>query len=375
MPQATPGPEEEHVFNDDLLMHRKDSEFTRRRFPRIMHVLDNPSLRAEFAKYEKVANEAREQVRVRGFIAVVASTVALVALATRPLWPHSSWTRWPAAIIELAGMLAAIIAIGGLWSGIWKRRWLSSRLMTERLRQWHFQLIVRRGREIEASCKGEEAIAAFQENRDHWLAHFLKGYQGHLDSQFESVVNDPLEKVAWLHEYPSPYEQNSDILRDVYDAYELLRFEHQYGYAVYKLESTTNKPFWQFLKWPPNVQRAVLSGVSSSCFIAALILAALLVCADLFASSEYVEVYLRTAAIVVAIIGAALRTIEGGLGLEEEIERYREYREKISRLHDRFKHTPDDQQRLRLMEEVEYASVEEMQDFLRTHHKARFVLA
>jgi hypothetical protein len=373
--ERTPKPEAEHVFNDDLLIHRGDSEFARKRFPRIMHVLDNQSLRAEFTKYERAANEARDHVRLRGLIGVAASTLALVALATRPLWPQSAWTRWPAAIIELTGMLAAFVAIGGLWSGTWKRRWLSSRLMTERLRQWHFQLIVRRGSEIEASCKGGDAIIAFQDKREQWMIHFLKEHEGHLDSQLESAVDDPLEKIAWLHEHPSPYNSNSDVLRDVYDAYELLRFEHQYGYAVYKLETTTSKPFWQFLQWPPKVQRAVLSGVSSSCFIAALLLATLLVCADVFGSSEQLETYLRTAAIVVAIIGAALRTIETGLGLDGEIERYREYREKISRLHDRFKNTSDYQQRLRLMEELEYASAEEMQDFLRTHHKTRFVLA
>ena len=107
--------------------------------------------------------------------------------------------------------------------------------MSERLRQWHFQLIVRRGREIEASCRGEKAVATFEEDRDQWMAHFLKGYQGHLDSQLESAVNDPVEKIAWLHDHPSPYGGNSDILRDIFVAYELLRFEHQYGYAVRKV--------------------------------------------------------------------------------------------------------------------------------------------
>jgi len=119
----------------------------------------------------------------------------------------------------------------------------------------------------------------------------------------------------------------------------------------------------------------LLSEISSSFFMAALILSALLICESLFASSEIVETYLRTAAIVVALVGAALRTIQEGLGLDAEIDRYREYRQKISRLHDRFMRTTDGQHRLRLMEDLEYASVEEMQDFLRTHQKAKFVLA
>jgi hypothetical protein len=373
MSKTIPDPEEQHVFNDDLLMNRKDLDFVRMRFPRITHIFDNPSLRAEFAKYDKVANGARAKVRVYGLIAVTASTIALIATATSPLWPHAPWTRWLAAVIELSGMIAAIIAIGGIWSGKWKRRWLHSRLMTERLRQWHFQYIVRSPRDIEASCKDEEAIAAFQKKRDILLAQFLMEYKN-LDSQLESVINDPLEKIAWLHELQE-YKLNNDIFQDVYDAYELLRFEHQYGYAMFKLDSSTDKPFWRFLGWPPSMQWALLSRISSSFFMVALILSAFLICESLFASSEVVETYLRTAAIVVALVGAALRTIQEGLGLDAEIDRYREYRQKISRLHDRFKRSTHYQGRLELMDDLEYASVEEMQDFFRTHQKATFVLA
>jgi hypothetical protein len=248
--------------------------------------------------------------------------------------------------------------------------------MTERLRQWHFQLIVRCGSEVEASCKDDNAIKEFSKKRDTWLHQFLLQYQRQLDSQFETAINDPLEKMAWLHENASPYSDHSEVLQEVFDAYELLRLDHQYGYAVYKLKSTTDEPFWKFLQWPPKIQIAVLSGVSSSLFIAALALSMLLICENLFSHSDHVEVYLRTAAIAVAIIGAALRTIQDGLGLEGEIDRYREYREKIARLLDRFTQNSDDQhRRIHLMDDLEYASVEEMQDFLRTHQKARFVLA
>jgi len=155
--------------------------------------------------------------------------------------------------------------------------------------------------------------------RDQWLAHFLKGYQGHLDSQLESAISGPIDKMAWLHDLSSPYDDYTDTLHDIFDAYELLRFDHQYGYALYKLESTTNKPFWQFLKWPPSVQRAALSGISSSCFLGALILSMLLICGDLFAFPDRIEMYLRTAAIVLAIFGTALRTIQEYSGIFRKV--------------------------------------------------------
>ena len=206
-----------HTFNDDLLMNDHDLAYARSQWPQIIHVLHNPALREKFAQYEKEANDAREWVRRLGFATVASVTVALLAVATRPLWPHASWTRWPALVIELAGMVAAVVSVGGLWFGRWKHRWLESRLMTEQL-------------------------------------------------------------------------------------------------------------------------------------------------------------YVRTGAITIALIGAALRTIDTGLGLDREIERYNDYRGRTSQLCDRFKHAMDAKERLHLMEEMELASVDEMKGFLRTHHNTRFIL-
>lgn len=370
-----PSDDLQHVFNDDLLTHKNDSHFVRKRFPEIKHILDNPRLKKEFAEYDKPANKARDRVRLLGFIAVFASTAALVSLTTRPLWPHSLWNRWVAAAIELAGMAGAILAIGGLWFGSWKSRWLQNRLMTERLRQWHFQLLVNRGAEIEASCNGANAIEAFEKRRDQWLAEALRAYRGKRDSQLESVVQDPVENMVWLHVPQTTYSSNSGILREVFDAYAILRIDHQLDYSAHKLESSTNKPLWQFLQWPPRAQLTVISTASSFCFIVALVLAVFLVCVDVLALGETSEPYVRTAAVVVALLGAALRTIQEGLGLHATITRYGEYHERISRIKDRFEAISDEKERLELMRQLECASVVEMQDFLRAHHKARFVLA
>src|SRR6267378_2530575 len=143
----------DHIFNDDLLMNGQDLEYAKSQFPEVVHLLDYPRLRDKFAQYEKEANLARDRVRTLGFTAVISALFALIVVATQPLWPHSSWTRWIAVIIELGGMLAALIAAGGLWLGPWKRRWLESRLLTERVRQWHFQLILLRGRQIGSSAE------------------------------------------------------------------------------------------------------------------------------------------------------------------------------------------------------------------------------
>lgn len=180
--------------------------------------------------------------------------------------------------------------------------------MTERLRQWHFQLLVRRGREIEESCRGgPNAVAAFVDERKRWLDHFLKDHEGKLDNRLETMATKPSDGATWLHDPPTLYSSNSATLGEVFKAYEQLRMEHQYNYAVCKLLTSSDKPFWQFLQWPPAVQMAALSGTGSFCFIAALMCSAVLAYGHAFGIAEKVELYVRTATIAIALIGAALR--------------------------------------------------------------------
>jgi hypothetical protein len=368
---ALPG--HSHVFNDDLLMNDEDLEFAKSQFPEIIHVLDYPRLRGKFAEYEKEANQARDRVRQLGFTTVGSALLALIAVATKPLWPHLFWTRWVAAAIELGGMFAALIAAGGLWLGPWKQRWLESRLMTERIRQWHFQLMLLRGQQVDSSGGGADAVTRFAEERDRWFADFLQAHEGKLDAQLETLISEPRDNVAWLHAPPTTYDANSITLPHVFTVYERLRFDHQYSYGVYKLRKSTDRPLWDFLRWPATRQTAMLSGLASVCFVGALICAAALVYCHIFNVSEEIELYIRTGAIVVALVGAALRTIQDGLALDQEIERYSDYRRRTFQLRDRFNRSTNTQERLHLMAELEIAAVDELTGFLRTHHNARFV--
>src|ERR1039458_9748538 len=374
-PSVSPtAPTHEHVFNDDLLMHDEDVAYARSRFPEIIHVLDYPRLRKRFAAYETEANQARDRVRSLGFTAVVSAVLALMSIAPKPVWPHAPWTRWFALLIELGGMLSGLVAAGGMWLGPWKRRWLESRLMTERLRQWYFQLLVRRGQQIEASCNGENAVAAFNQERDRWFDDVLKAYEGKLDSRLESLANEPNQVSAWLHDPATVYGSKSAVLPQIFLVYGRLRLDHQYAFAVYKLRKVTDQPLWRFLKWPANRQSVALSGLVSACFVGALICSAALIYGHAFGIAEDVELYVRTGAIVAALMGGALRTIQEGLALDQEIERYSDYRGRTAQLRYHFNHCTEAKERLHLMAEMELASVDEMKAFLRTHYQAGFVL-
>jgi hypothetical protein len=368
-----------HVFNDDLLINedknrggKSDLEWATDLFPQIIHVLDNPELREKFSYYELKANSARDRQRAFGFTAVTAMTISLIATVTTPFWPQNSLSGFVSLVIEAMGMLAAIVAVGGLWHGNWKHRWLESRLMTERLRQWHFQILVHWGAQIENSCRGPKEIEAFKIERTRAFSAFLLDYEGHQDAKLQALVDEPEEEL-WMHEAPTSYSSSSTPLAWVFEAYERLRFRHQHGYAVHKLRESTPLSPLSFLKWPPVCQKKLLGGASSTCFVVALLCSVSLLYCQAKALPN-VGRGLGATAVLIAVFGAALRAIEQGLGINEEIERFSDYRSRISHLHERFKRTNDTKEKLHLMEELELASVDEMKSFLRTHYKAKFAM-
>lgn len=376
VPLSTPfaGPAHGHLFNGDLLMSDSDLNFVRSQFAEIIHLLDDERLRAVFAQYEAEGNTARDHVRRLGVGAVFFATLALLTIATQPAWPCTPTARWIAVLLESVGLLAALVASGGLWLGPWKQRWLESRLMTERLRQWHFQLWLKRGHEIDASVGGTKGVAEFQNKRERWLDEFLRSHEGQLDAKLQSLTSELGDADIWLHNSPSAYADKSKALPHVFQAYEQLRFDHQYSHAMHKLRRADDTPIWHFLKWPAIRQASTLSALASIGLGAALVCSVVLIYAHASKTGHHLEPTFRMGAIVAALVGLALRTVQEGLAPEEEIERYNDYRARIAQLRERFQETKDQNQRLRIMEDLERAAFDELRGFLRTHRRARFLL-
>src|ERR1700722_9557918 len=229
------------VFNDDLLTNPGDLEYAQVQFPEAFHLLDHPELRNTFAMYEKSANKARVWVRWLGFLAVAFGTIALLSGATEPLWHNLKCEEVLTIVFEFCGLGAALITGCSLWLGPWRKRWLESRFMTERLRQWQFQLLIRKGREIEALLNQPtpEALEAFKAERKKWFDDFLHDFTGKLDSRMDSLVDDPDFSNDWLLKPATNFSKNSQALNHVFEVYRRLRFNHQYDYATHKLSEYT----------------------------------------------------------------------------------------------------------------------------------------
>jgi hypothetical protein len=375
----------EQVFNDDLLMNEKDLAFAYEQFPSIAHVLDFPQLRDTFKRYERAANRARRTLRLLGFASVLFATVALLSLSTRPLWPgRDSVGDKIAFVLELGGALATVVAAGGMASGKSQRVWLECRLMTERLRQWHFQFIVRRAHLIAASCEGGTlSKERFQTDRIKLFNSFLASYEGKLPAKLTEIARDPTGSDDWLHQQPADYPAGA-VFHEICRAYKFLRFDHQCGYADYKLRDVHGEPIWRFLNWPAKCQLKLLSGVASACLAGALLASAVMI-ADhtievVTGRHDAVEINnwderVRIFAVAIAIVGAALHTLRDGLAPYREIERYNDYAARTAHLRNRFILASDGRERGQCMEQMEMESVYEMRSFIRTHQEATFLLA
>jgi hypothetical protein len=129
-------------------------------------------LRAAFLRFDRSANAAKKRGRIAGLLAIGFGMVALFPAAASP---GARWQGILAALLR--GGFDAVGLGAALYAGA-KRRWFLNRVMTERLREFHFQAFVCRRREIAASLAGPEAARAYAETREIGLHRLMVRYPG-----------------------------------------------------------------------------------------------------------------------------------------------------------------------------------------------------
>jgi hypothetical protein len=184
-----------------------------------------------------------------------------------------------------------------------------------------------------------------------------------------AVLEDESETDFRLHPCAAhgPLPGGNGTLAEIFAAYRLLRFEHQRQYADYKLRTDDSIISSSA---PRQMQLLRDTGLILILFV--------------FAAHFAVAVSVMThwqgflvlhVAIILAVIGIlALHTLAEGLQPGREVERFLRYRSTMQSLLQQFDATEQPQEKLRLMQEAERASYQEMRGFLRTNNDARYVL-
>jgi len=353
-----------------------------RRPERGVHVLDHPELRECFSLYDDPANRAKRWGRRLGVAAILLVFGALLLASVEHLLPHGSsspsfWMRlreWPtitamaSAVLGIAGALVGSI---GLLLAKRKRHWLRQRLMTERLRQFHFQELIFKLPEILTSMRNKQARDRYVQNRKAWFGTFIGAIEDKLDAEFTRITDEEGHSDVWLHEASSEDVGEVSELRPVFAAYRELRIQHQLGYANYKLSNDH-----RILSGSVRRQAAVLSTVGLFC-IALLVLAHVAVLAIvLFVPGGWPAAHsvLAIGALWIALSALALRALEEGLQPEREIERYQHYRSAVRAVLERFDNARSQAEKLLIMREMEQVAFDELRNFLITNDRSRFVM-
>jgi hypothetical protein len=385
---------EDQDFNDDLLLTEQDREKAAGRFGDLVHVLEFPELQAVFEEYNKKADRAKKARRRSGFAAIVLSVLALFGISAEPVYyslhagckceqtgigdvaavgggAESSLARPLGLMLAGRGLAGALIGFFGIWNKKYKQRWLCNRLMTERLRQFHFQTLVCQIPAILAFTEGSLCLEEIFSVRRQWLSGFLLDYEGHLPGHLQTVLDDDAEENFWLLGGPPQLllDRYDPKIEHIFDAYRLLRLQHQLQYANYKLYADE-----KILPRSSVRQRDLLSAISIGAILIIVAIHLGIAVSLGFGSPFADNPFMHVGVVWVAIAALTARALEEGLQPSREVERYIRYRATLVRLLGEYDQDPHPQSRISIMYETERAVYKEMRRFLKINEETRFAL-
>lgn len=360
------------TFNSDIFLSDQDRETGKRAFPHVFYALDNQKLREIFIGYDERANTAKSRSRRWGALAVLFATIALMIAASSSLyaqWPHEA--RRAISIVGAAcGISSVIIGSFGVMYRDRKLRWLTDRLATERLRQWHFQHYASHAGMIVRGAADAAMAEAYIAKRDRDFEAFKAEYISRLEDEFHAIVeaDDAGDGLMFNFKTDLPVGDEPH-LAEYYRAYELLRFQRQIDYC--NLLLSEKRSVW---KHSPARQTKVFSAIALFCLLAILALDSLVFLGSIADLELLGAPFFSVAGIWMAFVALSARTMEEGLQPGTEVERMRQYRLALNRSFQRYRAAHSPLERAEPMMDLENASFEEMLPFLKTNFEARFVM-
>lgn len=337
-------------------------------YPQYLFAFSDPDLQQLFSPLDKAALKAKTRARHWGLTAVGLLSVALIAAAFDILFHSQEWFNWVIILAGMAGILGVVIGFAGVMTAGAKQEWLRQRYICERIRQVHFQTLVRWAPMIiEAARSGDKT--KFLAERAKRNATFRARVVGAAKANLANIVSDNDTDGPWLvDDVPGPIPPGPDS-EAYFDALDELRIRHQLDYARMQLT-----PDARLIPRTPIERARLLSGVATFCVVAILVLHFAAIAGAVKILNEESKAWIHVLTLSLAVAALAARTIEEGLQAHHEVERYRAYSSALRIVRDRFKNARTDEEKRDALQELEEVSFEEMVNFLKSHHEARFVM-
>ena len=352
--------------NTDLLLDAGDREAFGARFQQFMFAFDDAGLRALFEPADAQAAKAKRRSRRAGVLAVVLVTMSLMVGAFSTLFIGEPWFRVLIAIAAVSAVAGLLIGWAGVLSAGARDEWLRQRYLCERIRQLHFQTLVRWAPMIVEAARRNEP------------AKFLAARLARTEKFRNRVVNPSAVKLThllseredddmWLVDGDETPMAEDELSSKYLEALEELRLRHQVNFTSLQLLS-----FWTFPPKSPLQTAKLLTGVGA--FSALLLLTLGVVGLVIDAATVRLASLTHAAMVCLAILLLAVRALEEGFQVHSDVGRYRIYDASLRRMSDRFQSAPTSEEKRAILIELEETCFDEMVGFLRSHHEARILM-
>lgn len=377
-------------YNSELLIDPKDRNAIIDNYPEIAFALNFEELRNEFLEIDAKANTQKNKSRVSGFTAVGLATLALLTAVFEPVIhvyvPHEgNWIIFPkfiAGFAALAGVAAAFIGYFGVLYSKNKNTWLHNRLATERLRQWHAQFLVGNISAIIKATQYEKEKNNFINRRAAEFSEFKQFTINQIVAEYPRFIERPIQQsnakkknLTWIRnewsnmEGVEKLEIDTPILKRIFSAYEAIRIHSQIQYTSYKLKSEGEK-----FGTHAYVQKRILDNISYFCVIGLIFLHMLVLIGIISNILWLTHPIIHALAVSSAILALATRTLVEGLRPNLEIERLNAYLVRLELAKQKFLEAQTTHDKIKAMQEIEEAAVEEMIGFLKANDDCKFVM-
>jgi len=323
--------------------------------PRIRVVLNHPALLRAFRHYDQIANSEYRLFRLIGAISLCLGAISLVGITSELLFAaiEVEVPSYITSTFEVCAVISILLALATL-VGSTRTRWLVARFMTERIRQWHFQMFLD-GNLISTAWETPEV---FETERDKRWARFMSiasSAQGAMGSFVDDETRD-------LYHPQAPYPDHAtaeESLRAYYD----LRFEKQMSFFKFKREHFAVRDDWSeaVARW------MILFGLL-------LVAGQLIVVIKRHVAPIHASRIMFAAAIVLVILSAIIRVYRSALAVASQRERYEAKWVRLVGLRTAYERSSTVDEKLELMKEVELIEIEELRDFLRQMRRASYLL-
>lgn len=340
-------------------------------FPSIKNALHWDALIETFHQYDRLAKHYKRTYRLIGMSALALGAIAIVAAPWLLVMTKSPLVSAISLVVDAFGVLSVILIVVNM-ACRFRRKWCWNVMIRERIRQFQFQLFMD-GPLIELAGKDPNAFVAQRNAKWEKFLQEVRNPAGALPDFVEGKhMRNPV--IASPKFYTDPV-----IAAEVWEAMEILRFQHQLQFTAMKLGPGGEAMLSMGEK------RDIAETIAKMTLFGAVLCTTAFFVIDVIPYTgfganvsqpllEKLPPILTNVILVLTGLSAASRAYRSGETIPGEQESYDLYQSHIAQLKLLFRNAKNDNDKLAVLSQVEHEAEEELRRFLSMKIKASFIM-